>query len=311
MKKQGAFLAAVLLLALLTACLGQTGQEEDGLRLWFVAPGEEQSRQVASALGSCGYQGPETVSAILRALMAGPPDDSDLTTVIPKDTQVVGWSMEGRVVHVELSDAYGSLSGLDLTLADYCITLTLCQLSGVDGVRITVDSGGAAFQDRRVLRAGDVIFSGAEEEPVDVPATLYFRRTGGSALAGELRVFRLTEDEVPAKAVLEALIAGPQDEGLAKLLPQDLAVRSAWVDDGVCSVDLSAELYQGMPERPEEQELAISSIVETLCSLDTVERVQLLVEGEPVTIYGSIELSGPLTPGQVPDGRAALIGQIE
>lgn len=297
MKKRGALLmAAALTLGLLTSCLAPASQEEDGLRLWFATPGEEQSRQVASALGSCSYDGAETVSALLRALLNGPPPDSELTAVIPEDTEVVGWSMEGRVVHLELSEAYAQLSGVDLTLADYCITLTLCQLGRVDGVRITVSNGGPAFQDRRVLRAGDVIFSGAEEEPVDVPATLYFRRSGGSVLVGELRVFRLTEEEAPAKAVLEALIAGPQDEGLSPLLPQDLTVLSAWVDDGVCHADLSAALYQGMPESPEEQQLVISSIVETLCSLDTVEQVQLLVEGEPVTAYGELELSGPLLP---------------
>lgn len=299
MKKRVVLLAA-LLLALITGCLAQDGQEEGGLRLWFATPGEEQSRQVASALGSCGYEGAGTVSAMLRALLAGPPQDSGLAPVIPSGTQVVGWSMEGRIAHVELSDAYGSLSGVDLTLADYCITLTLCQLRGVDGVRITVSSGGPAFQERRVLREGDVIFSGAEEEPVDVPATLYFRRAGGNSLVGELRVFRLTEEETPAKAVLEALIAGPRDEGLAGVLPQDLAVLSAWVDDGVCHADLSAELYYGIPENQPEQELVISSIVETLCSLDTVEQVQLLVEGEPLTAYGGLELPGPLQPSSQP-----------
>lgn len=295
MKKRAAFLVVVVLLGLLTACLARDDQE-DGLRLWFITAEEEQSRQVTSALGSCGYEGAENVAGLLKALLAGPALDSGLTAVIPEDTEVVGWSMEGRVVHVELSDAYASLSGLDLTLADYCITLTLCQLSGVDGVRITASGGGVPFQERRVLRAGDVIFSGAEEEPVDVPATLYFCRAGGDSLVGELRVFRLTEDEAPAQAVLEALIAGPQDEGLQGLLPQDLAVHSAWVDDGVCFADLSAELFQAVPESPERQALVISSIVETLCSLDTVDQVQLLVEGEPVTAYGGLELSGPLLP---------------
>ena len=137
---------------------------------------------------------------------------------------------------------------------------------------------------------------GAEETPVEVTAALYFRREGGDSLGFEWRKFRLTEGNIPAKAVLTALIAGPQDKGLLPLLPAELTVRSAWVDDGVCHADLSAALYQSVPESPEEQQLVISSIVETLCSLDTVEQVQLLVEGEPVTAYGGLELSGPLLP---------------
>ena len=69
------------------------------------------------------------------------------------------------------------------------------------------------------------------------------------------------------------------------------------VDGGVCHADLSADLLQAVPERAEDQSLVISSIVETLCSLDKVEQVELLVEGQPLTAYGSLDLSGPLSPG--------------
>lgn len=145
-----------------------------------------------------------------------------------------------------------------------------------------------------MLRAEDVLFSGAEEEPVDVPATLYFRRVGGDTLGSELRVFRLTEDETPAKAVLEALAAGPEDSGLEALLPPDLAVLSAGLDDGVCYANLSADLLENMPGDRAGQELVVWSIVETLCSLDKVEQVQILVEGQLLERYGGVELPGPL-----------------
>lgn len=293
MKKGVAALLAAALLLALAACLPPAA-EEDGLRLWFAVPAEEQMQEVRTALGACAYEGAESVPALLEGLLSGPPADSGLVNPIPQGTRVVSWSLENRVAQVELSEDYGELSGIDLTIADYCVTLTLCQLPGVDGVRVTA---GEKLRDRRVLRAGDVIFSGAEEEPVDVPATLYFRRTGSGTLGSELRVFRLTEDEAPAKAVLEALIAGPQDGGLSMLLPPGVEVRSAWVDDGVCHADFTAALLEGIPDAPEDQELLISSLVETLCSLDTVERVELLVEGEPLTAYGSLDLSGPLSSG--------------
>lgn len=292
MKKYAALLAA-LLLALLPACQAQAdGETDDGLRLWFAVPTDRQIRDVASALDSIPYEGAESVPALLSALLAGPPPESGLTSLIPAETEVMDWSILDRTAQVTLSGAYGRLSGVDQTLADYCITLTLCQLPSVDGVRLSTGTAG----DGRTLRTGDVIFSGTEEEPVDVPASLYFRRTESASLSFELRVFRLTEDETPAKAVLEALAAGPQDEGLMALLPQDLTVLAAWVDNGVCYADLSSALLAATPESPKEQELVISSIVETLCSLDKVEQVQLLVEGEALTAYGGLDLSGPLLP---------------
>ena len=81
-------------------------------------------------------------------------------------------------------------------------------------------------------------------------------------------------------------------------------MRAAWVDDGVCYADLSGALLAAPPEQAEEQELLITSIVETLCSLDKVEQVRLLVEGEALTAYGGLDLSGPLLPAKPKDGFA-------
>lgn len=293
MRRGVCVLLAAALLALATACSPRTEAEEDGLRLWFATPGMEQSLDVSAALGSCPYEGEGSVPALLAALLAEPPADSGLVRLIPQGARVERWSVENRVAVVELSDEYGALTGIDRTIADYCVALTLCQLPGIDGARLLAGESG----EGRLLRAGDAIFSGAEEEPVDVTAALYFQRAGSLTLGYELRVFRLTEEEAPAKAVLEALISGPEDEGLSALLPPELTVRSVWVDDGVCYADLSAELLAAPPESAEEQELVISSLVETLCSLDKVEQVQLLVEGEPLTAYGGLDLSGPLSAG--------------
>lgn len=293
MRRGVCVLLAAALLALATACSPRTEAEEDGLRLWFATPGMEQSLDVSAALGSCPYEGEGSVPALLAALLAEPPADSGLIRVIPEGTRAVRWAVENRTAQVELSEEYAALAGIDRTLADYCVALTLCQLPGVDGVRLSAGAGDGG----RLLRTGDAIFSGAEEEPVDVTAALYFRRADGRTLGYELRVFRLTEEEAPAKAVLEALIAGPEDEGLSALLPPDLTVRAVWVDDGVCYADLSAALLAAPPEDAGEQELVITSIVETLCSLDKVDQVRLLVEGEALTAYGGLDLSGPLSAG--------------
>lgn len=297
MKKGWIWLLAAVCAALLSACAAPA-EEDAGLKLWF---GPDPDREkLPPAYSGWSYQGEETVSAMMDALLSGPPEESGLTRIIPAGTQMLDWSMEGRVARVELSDLYAGLTGVDLTLADYSIVLTLTQLDGVDGVRICVDGGGQTFQDRRALYAGDAIFSGAEEEPVEVSAALYFLRNSTGELTAERRMLRLTEDEIPAQAVLELLIAGPEGEGLSALLPEGLRVNSARVDNGVCTADLSAELLDAVPSDPVRQELVISSIVETLRSLDQVEQVLLLVEGEPLERYGGIELSAPLSLAQSP-----------
>lgn len=288
MKKTAALLLAALLLALASGCSRAAQEEDRGLKLWF--PTDPDQERLSAALDSCPYQGESpSIPGLLAALLAGPPpEETALIPATPGGTRVLSWSLDNRVVHVELSAAYAELVGIDLTLADCCIALTLTQLPGVDGVRVTASGGGQSYRDRQALYPGDVLFSGAEEVPVEVTAALYFRREGGDSLGYELRKFRLTEGKVPAKAVLTALIAGPEDTGLAPLLPAELAVRSAWVDEGACTADLSAHLLE-IPE--EERALAMESIVETLRSLDTVGQVQILIEGAPAEEFSGLDLS--------------------
>lgn len=271
-------LLAALGLALAFGCAAGTPETGEELALWF--PVDPALNRLSAALDTCPYTGEErSIPALLAALLAGPPaEEPELVSLIPQGVRVLSWSLEDRVAHVELSAAYAGLAGVDLTLADYCITLTLAQLPEVEGVRVTVSGGGQSYRDREALYPGDVLFSGVEDAPVEITAALYFRREGSSSLGFEWRRFRLAQDKAPVEEVLNALIAGPEDQGLLALLPAGLTVRSAQVEDGTCVANLSAHLLEA-PE--EERTLAVTSIVETLRSLDTVDRVQILIEGEP------------------------------
>ncbi len=286
-------LAAAAGLSLLAGCASDQ-EEGEGLLLWFAADQSLQEVPTA-ALASQPYQGEASVPDLLAALLDGPEAGGGLVSAIPAGTRLLDWRVEDGIVHVDLSQPYGDLVGVDLTVADYSIALTLTQLEGVDGVRITVNGSDPEGGGGRVLYAEDVVFSGVEEEPVELSAALYFRRSGTQELGYELRVFQLTEEDDPTLAVLEALLEGPQDEGLAAILPEGLEVRSVRVENGVCYADLSAVLLESVPDSREEQELVVYSIVNTLCSLDTVDGVELQVEGEALESYGQLELDGPLS----------------
>ena len=79
-------------------------------------------------------------------------------------------------------------------------------------------------------------------------------------------------------ALLEALSQGPEDDSLEALLPEDFAVISSRIEDGVCylSIPASADL----PEDKDARELLIASIERSILSLSGVEEVQILMEGE-------------------------------
>lgn len=289
MKKRSFILAVALLLCLCACAVGQGSDANESL-LWFVLRWDDGHPELCSA----EYAGDCSAPQMMETLLAGPAAGTGLVSLIPEGTKLLDCEQRGDLVHVDLSEPYAALTGAELTLADYCITLTLTQLEGVDSVYITVNGRELPQRSKQVFRADDVVLSGAEEEPVELTAALCFRRTGGDELGEELRIFRLTESQSATLAVLQALLAGPSEPGLQALLPEGLEVYSARVETGICYVDFSDLLLAEIPERVEEQQLVLRSIVESLQSLGYVQAVQLLVEGEPLSQYGQVDVSQPI-----------------
>lgn len=300
MKLRAAAFCGALALAFLAAC-GAGGQAEtpppDSIGVYF-AVSEERAGGPAV---DCEYHvlsgRKKPVEELMGLLLAGP-DGLDLTSPFPTGVSLLSWTQEDGRLILDLSEQYGGLSGVDLTVADYCITLTMCQVPGVESVSITVDGEEVAFRHTQQLTAGDVILTGAEEEPVYVSVTLWFPRREGDGLGVETRQILLTEDDTLAGAVTAALLSGPGYESLTPAAPEGTALRGVTVEDRVCVLDLSEAFLTGEPGSFRQAQLMVYGLVNTLCSLPTsaVESVQIRVEGAPVDYYGGLPLSSPLEP---------------
>lgn len=137
---------ALALSLLLAGCGGDRGSGErkpGECTLWFTsAHGSPQS----AALGS------ETRELLdgedpLPLLFQGP-ESEELTSPFPAGTALRSERVEEGTAYVDLSEAYGGLSGAELTLADACVVLTLCQLEGIDRVYITVEGAPRPYRDQ-------------------------------------------------------------------------------------------------------------------------------------------------------------------
>lgn len=72
---------------------------------------------------------------LVDALFSGP-TQGGLTSPFPEGLSLQGWSLEDGLLTLSLSEQYGGLADVSLTLADYCLVLTLSQVDGVDAVQI-------------------------------------------------------------------------------------------------------------------------------------------------------------------------------
>ena len=150
-----ALLAALLLLA---ACGGREDREEQDFVLYYLLEGEPVH---GSALDWEPYPGeadpgPEE---LLTALLAGPAQEG-LVSPFPRGVSLLSWDWdeeEPGVLRITLSEQYGALTDISLTLADYCIVLTLSQLEEVEGVEIRSGGHSAGYRSHQTLRADEVL----------------------------------------------------------------------------------------------------------------------------------------------------------
>ena len=287
-------LCALLAAAAFSGCAAPGAEAESGPVLWFAGDTSQWSG-TTTAVGTEPYGGDMTAEALVSALLAGP-EGGELLSPFPYGTRLLRWSMKDGLLRLDLSAEYGELTGVDLTLADYCIAMTVGQLPGVERVTVTVEGKPLAQRHSQELSGDDAVLSGAEEQPVEVTATLYFPRSVGRGLGLETRTFLLTEDDMLAEIVTRAFLQGPKSSQLTTLIPEGTALISARLEDGVCTVDFTTAFLSGMPQNEDSQTLIVYSLVDTLGNLDSVQSVALEVEGVPLERYGAVMCGGGLEP---------------
>ena len=140
-------------LVVLAACAPAPGESGEGLFLYFAS-----TEDAGAALVPVEYTGAEEpgVRQLMSALLAGP-EEPGLTSAVPSWVTLRGYRLEDGVLYLDLSENYGGLSGVDLTLADYAITLTLSQLPGVEGGRITADGEPLSYRSHQILTTEEAL----------------------------------------------------------------------------------------------------------------------------------------------------------
>ena len=296
MKKR--WLAIAVLTALLMVIGGTIGtvsirqENVHSYSLYFVekdlraAGGGDALRAEERTVNDGALSTEELAGTLMEELMKGPVDPT-LESPFPKGTGVNLVERKGTEIHVDLSGAYSSLSGVELSLADYAVTLTLTQLPDVARVRITVAGSDLDYRSRQVFLARDILFVPKEDVVGTVTAQLYFLNEARE-LVPEERTLSLYEGDTQVSAVIRALENGPEAK---ELWPEGFKVRKSWLEEGTCYVSLSSALLEGQPD-PAALSQAIGSLEASLMSLEAVEEVRFLVDGEFSETYGPVTLPG-------------------
>ena len=285
--------AALLLLAL--GCAQKTEEEAEGYDLYFLRAEPEMGGGALQAEKAYlpeleNADSEETAKGLMEALLQGPLDGA-LKSAVPMGTSLLSLEVSGGRALVDVSASYGSLSGVALTLADYAVTMTLTQVPEISSVKITVRGQELAYRNKQTFVSRDVLLLPEEDVVGTVQAVLYFLDENG-VLAPEERTLELYEGDTQVFAVARALENGPESKKLSAVLPEGFRVRSVWLEEDVCYVNLSSSQLETLAPEADLQ-TAADSLARSLCSLDTVDEVRFLVDGEFGRWYGSVDISEP------------------
>lgn len=219
---------------------------------------------------------PRLAEALISELLKGPADET-LKSTLPAGTTLLSLEIEGDRARVDLSPSYESLSGVALTRADSAIAMTLSQVPEVSSVQITVRGRELAYREQPVLNLRDILLTPEEDVISTVEARLYFLNQEGRLTAAE-QILDLYEGDTQVSAVAKALEGRPEGRDLLSPLPEGFQVKSVWLEEDICYVNLSSALLEGLGESA--LQTALRALEDSLSSLEAVEEVRFLVDGE-------------------------------
>lgn len=107
---------------------------------------------------------------------------------------------------------------------------------------------------------------------------------------------RSTFLEEAAEEAIQSLIDGPMDEELAPVLPSGTELLSLKIEEGLATLNFNKALMKNHWGGSETEQITVQSITRTLTAFPGIDRVKLLIEGQPIdSIAGHILLEYPLT----------------
>ena len=151
------FIMILLLLVCLSSCTKPEIAESRYYLYFPVNNGESHGQAIQGIPYHYEGEGEPSVYQLIDALLNGPTEEGYVSP-FPKKT-AIRWYEQGEngVADISFSEEYSGLTGISLTLADYCVTLTLAQLEGIESVEITAVGQPVGYRNHEQLKVQDIL----------------------------------------------------------------------------------------------------------------------------------------------------------
>lgn len=249
-------------------------------------------------LGNKNY----TDQELFALYCAEPPQSEALVSPFSQDILLDKVSRRGSMLEIRLTRAEYSPAEFNHALACACLAKTGLALEGINKVRILVSRPGGSLEDDMILTENEILLYDNGEVPANTDVTLYYADESARYLLAEQRSVPLMPQEALPEYVLRLLLDPPENSGLRSALPVGTVIQGSSVENGICRVSFNDDFCANLPADEQAQQLAVLSVVNTLCELEGINQVQIYAAGWNPDTMGCVDLSAPWIPDIGPVG---------
>ncbi|MCI8641323.1 MAG: GerMN domain-containing protein [Clostridia bacterium] len=122
----------------------------------------------------------------------------------------------------------------------------------------------------------------SEEQLRETIVSLYFPDKETDSLKPEARMVNVKElIQSPYNILIELLIAGPKNEKLKSVFPENTKLLNSSIEGDCLTLDFSSEILNYNKENVKTKENLSTSIKNTMTELTEVNKVKILINGQP------------------------------
>lgn len=239
--------------------------------------------------------GYDFVEKTLERLRKGP-SVSKHGRIMPRDTLVLNIEFaadDPGSVSVDFSQEYLTDNPSRNVLNTYAVVKSLCSVSWITKVRVTVNGSEITDADGNALgfvTASDINLETEEYSSEMRDVVLYFGDHSEKMLVREERTIKITDQQPIEQYIINELIKGPENKSLRSVLSPDTALMSVDVEDNICYLNFRSSFISENSGNADHERLVIYSIVNSLTELKTISRVQFYMDGKRIDSFGSFNI---------------------
>ncbi len=294
-------LAVIVILLIVTVGIGcsrNTSKSGVTYNLYFV--NQEKNNLVVEQRNIDEDELVDIAEEVVKQLLKGPANGSN-RAAIPENTRLLDLNINSGIASVNFSKTYfpkgDNADTLEL-LARYSVVNTLCDISGIEKVKIFIE--GVELTNSSGVPVGalgkeDILLNGKTAESTkEENLVLYFPDKNAVNLLRVERVAPLIDNSME-KTIVHELIKGPANDDCISTIPAETKIISVETKDSICFVNLSAEFISKHSDGSVAETFTVYSVVNSLTELEGVESVQFLIEGKKVDVLKHMLLDTPYT----------------